>query len=215
MTGTKKPVEILLRNYVAPRMEGYKCHGRLLYRAPVGLVLEGFYFDRSATKNAFYIWGFVQPLYCLSDDVCFSFGERLRDVRRHQLWEIDEDLMETVGEDVLVQIAKGQRWLEQINTVEKVYANLKKLRGKPYSSYVLQAVAYSSVLINGARQALKDLSALKQNLEEHLTIPWCRQMKDEADEIETWVRADILTARERLKEFARQTAAHINIGKDL
>ncbi|TME67972.1 MAG: hypothetical protein E6I49_15020 [Chloroflexi bacterium] len=210
MKGTE--IAELERRYLLPQLPDFRQLGTLLYKAPVGLVLQGFELDRSQyDKRSLAVFCFVQPLYVPNDHLWFNFGNRLRDlVSNRDWWEIPETnpeaVMRAIAEVVRV---KGLPFLAKYQEPEDL-ASWKDGLGNPNN---LEGVTYSKLLKGDTRSAKKGLAALAKlaTAEEVAIRPWVGDIAARAVQVASALENDPETAKALLASWRAETAGNLGL----
>jgi hypothetical protein len=202
----------LERQYLMPQLPEFRQVGTLLYRAPVGFVLQGFEFDRSQyDKRALAVICFVQPLYVPNDHLWFNFGSRLRDLETNRDWwkmpeTNPEKVMGAIGQVIRVRglpfLAKHQK--------PKDLAGWKVGLDNPNNA---EGVAYSKVLSGDTSGARKSLAALIKlaTAEEVRVRPWVGDIASRAGEVTSALEEDLETAKALLAAWRAETARRLGL----
>src|SRR5690349_19128975 len=85
--------ERLTRKYILPDLPDWAVKGRLMFRVPIGAMLQATLLDGSIDPNGGYLHVFVQPLFVPSDTIVIDYGMRLRH-DRNEYWPISADAPE-------------------------------------------------------------------------------------------------------------------------
>jgi hypothetical protein len=77
---TRKDLAKIIKTKILPHFAelGYVQASSSLIKCPVNHILCGFWFDQSLTDPLAFCYQYAQPLYIKFDDIILSFGERLR-----------------------------------------------------------------------------------------------------------------------------------------
>ncbi len=161
----------LVNNYLLPHLPDFTFKGSLLYAEPVEWLLRGFSFEPSAwDRSSFYLWAFIQPLYVPSDHVYYLFGKRLGSGLGLRF---EEEKRQESMTDLLTCIQQeGIPYLQQIQTPSDVAWKAKEVHPNPADPYVVEAVAYSLILIGQYSQADKEMTHLLAYWEQEAEHDW-------------------------------------------
>jgi hypothetical protein len=202
----------LERLYLLPELPEFRQLGTLLYKAPVGLVLQGFEFDRSQfEKRALAVFCFVQPLYVPNDHLWFNFGDRLRDFETTgEWWEIPETNPEPAMRAIARVISvRGLAFLAKYEEPEAL-ADWKDGLDNPNNA---EGVAYSKVLKGDTSGARKSLAALMKlaTAEEVRVRPWVGDIASRAGQVASALDKDLETAKALLASWRAETAGRLGL----
>ena len=145
-----RAVEKYLREYVAPHLEGFEIHERLLYRTPPKPYISGLIFDepsRSPTK--LFIWVFVQPTFIPTEQFAFSFGNVIGKISGggRKSWVIEKGSEEDTFEEILGFInSEGLPYLDSQDT-PRAFVEFYGYKAVPPHVIIMEAFAYSLLLL--------------------------------------------------------------------
>jgi len=204
----------LQRQHLLPELPTeFRQHNTLLYKAPVGLVLQGFDFDRSSyDKRAVAVFCFVQPLYIPNDHLWFNFGDRLRDLETNRDWWV---VPETNPETVMRSIAQVMR-VRGLEFLAKYQgpADLAGWRVGLDNPNNAEGVAYSKLLkgdVNGARRSLASLMMLATS-DEVGGRPWVGEIASRAGRVSAALEQDLEAAKALLVSWRAETVSRLGLG---
>lgn len=149
-----------------PSFPGFAVKNGLMFRKPLNDILVGICFDASSySKDAFYIWYFVLPLYVPTPFLHFAHGDRLRSGNVNIY---DDQWNASTGDLILkLNLALTKQAMPQISEVHSPCDFIKKIRMwlAPDRTVVREAIAYSLIRIEEFKKAEIALSSLAEELE--------------------------------------------------
>jgi len=177
-------------------------NGKMLIMDPVESVLRGFYLEDSSTRDAAYVWAFVQPLYIPSKTVTLTLGQRLGGQAR--TWKAHLEDLEALKEFAIHQ---GLPFLRQIGSSARL-ADSPWLAQKA-SEHAIQARAYALGASERWQEAIPLLQSLISSLE--AATGWRLDMKRRAQQLASLGQAAPCEAKQLLETWANETAKNLGI----
>ena len=218
---TKNPFRLLLTR-ISEANPGFKTNTRhhLAYQIHDGLVLSGFLLDLSGLeRGTFYLTAFAQPLYVLQDYLFLTYGKRLE---RSKRWKInDQNETEVAGRVLEAVRSEGCSFLEVVNSVKKLAELAERKPGTrenpfqwhPDDPNVIEARAYSWMLVENERKAKRDLLYLTQ-----IYVPkydWEKELQGRAVTVLRALEQGTEIGQALLRDWAKQSAAGIGLTSSL
>lgn len=111
-----------VKECLLPNFDGFGYQKSVLFKAPIGDVLSGFYFEK--VKDHFYIWCFFQPMFIPSKSIYFTFGKRLGQSSKKFI--VDELKTSELKNEILEEMNKHMTLLESIKNASDFYHYFKK-----------------------------------------------------------------------------------------
>ncbi len=111
-----------VKECLLPNFDGFGYQKSVLFKAPIGDILSGFYFEK--VKNHFYIWCFFQPMFIPSKSIYFTFGKRLGQSSKKFI--VDELKTLEKKNEIIEEMNKQMTLLESINNASDFYHYIKK-----------------------------------------------------------------------------------------
>lgn len=123
--------ERLAKEHILPDLPGFAVKGRLVFRAPVGLLLQGVVLNGSIDPNGGYVEDFVQPLFVPADHITISNGNRLRR-NGQQYWPVlPDDPVSGVLAVRDVILAEAVPFLDRVGTLSGFARYIEQIRSRP------------------------------------------------------------------------------------
>lgn len=123
--------ERLAKTHILPDLPGFAVKGGLIFRAPIGFLLQGIGLSGSLDPNGGYLHDFVQPLFEPAEHVYLSNGSRLRH-SGGQYWPI---LPDDPAPGVLamrdVILAEAVPFLDRVGTLSGFARYVEETRSRP------------------------------------------------------------------------------------
>jgi hypothetical protein len=202
----------LYRNTLQAWLPNYICHGRLLYRVPLDLLLKGFYFESSAFDHSFTVECFIQPMYIPKEHFVLSIGRRLGG--KTGRWFEPHELQTRNGLNELRELLEkqGLPFHAPVETPGDLAAILQADIA-PATPHRQEAIAYSMCLdvradVDEVRVAFHELQNM---LRPDLQIPWVRAMNDRAIQLLAIFNENPDAARRLLERWAAHTREALNL----
>lgn len=175
---------------------------------PVPHILRAFFFESSASSaEDFYVCGFFQPLYVPSEDVHFTFGQRLSNRVSFRLWN------EAVVEHLPNAMQEYGRVLMNISDADQVVRALEPLTRPDKRSFVnpncLEALAYSLLLANRKTEAEEVIRKCLPTLAPERE--WEQRIADRMSLIQAKVAKSMQSAFEVLAGWERDTIHNLKL----
>jgi hypothetical protein len=204
----KTQIEKYLKKRVLPYFSGFTVKGRMIYKKVAGGLLQGFYFDQSASDaNSLYLQCFVLPLYVPTSVVSFNFGDRLAhpDTGNYG-WIIGSD-----GDEITPLI----RRMEEAN--KEYFGRLKNpcdfaerfSAAAPNDIHTNEAVAYSWIICGDAKRAMEHLLRVEQV---EVTAPWIVEVQARGERIKHLLQdGGLIAAQSQLREWQVQSESTLKL----
>ena len=143
--------------------------GPLLFEQPIGDVLHGVFCESSAfSKDRFFVWVFVQPLYVPRSEITLTFGERVGGNSR--TWRMEPSEVDELTESLL---GRAPEFWNRYGSAALLIDCAKELVGDSSHIGLQEAVALSLALVGQdarAKVALDRLQAQVRQISEQ--PPW-------------------------------------------
>jgi hypothetical protein len=202
-------VQRFVTQYLLSHLEDFRADGKLLYRVPVGNVLQAFVFDSSGfSAERFYPHVFVQPLYMLSDHLTLTVGMRFRGS-----WKFHPEQEQQLSQKLLNEIFKnGLPFLRRHTGPEGIVAEVRKNPAFGVNPRLGQAVAYSLLILGrndeGLDQLDRVLSILGRSKE---PAPWARDLHAEIGTLREQLMRNPAEVRATLERWAEETRSNLGL----
>jgi hypothetical protein len=196
--------------YLVPQLSGFVADGNLIYRVPVGEILLGFLFDRSAfSAESFQPQAFVQPLYIPSEHLVLNLGERFGGV-----WKFQAGGEQTLAQRLLHAIHDtGLPFIAKLSSPSQLVQIIRKER--PWldrSDYLQQVVAYSLILLGKNDEALESLDKLAETVNPINDVrPWVKKIHTDVGVLKQAMMRDPEDARRMLRRWTEETRQKLHL----
>lgn len=180
-------IEKIVETLLLPSFVEFSVKRQLMYRKPIGPVLQGFFFEDSEYQiDEVYVWAFVLPLYVPRKHLAFTFGRRLRHrkslLSSTETWKLSSASIEAEVDSLRRSMKKeGLVFIDRLSSPTKIANSLDSVTGLHDNLFVEQAQAFSLAKINELDRARRALTSL------------CSKVRTDAS------RAHILDSSEKLK----------------
>lgn len=187
------------------RLPGTAVAGSLIYEAPLGRIVRGFYFEASSERDTRYVHCFVQPLYVPSEHLVLNMGGRIRTDAGHQSWRV-ADLDELTGKAEALR----RSFLDGAQVPTSLAGWYERHAITPIDLHVRRAHLYTLVACERWEEASEGLAAL---IAEHEGDGrWIADVCREAAQLLPLVRDDRAAATELLLAWERATIIALRLG---
>ncbi len=189
-------------------MPGFEIKGPLLFRSPIGGILRGICFDRSADADLFYVWYFFLPLFMRREDISFTFGNRLWHPRGQWAWErgmdgLIPDLRRMIEREVLPFVSK-------VNTAADVVREAEAHLHYPGPHY-LNTLAYALARAGQTKRSLAAFDRLLVELDPG--VFWQNDLADEARRFKGLLETDPDQAQRQLDAWTDESLRNLRLEK--
>jgi hypothetical protein len=160
-----------------PFLPGFTHKRRLLYKTPVGEILQAFIIDSSGhTKDKVVVHCFVLPLYVPDKYVSLNFGFRMRDPRTNsEAWDLN-DIDVALHHMATAMQREGVRFLDPVHTPGDFVAYAARTWEGVRTEHMLESLGYSQIRIGAYHDATKSLTEGQAQLDR--SVDWQRETSD-------------------------------------
>lgn len=204
----------LARRYLLPWLPGFEVRGRLIFRAPIDLVLCGLDCEPSGfSKPPFTVHVFADPLYIPKQHIAYTLGGRLGALvgRADRWWEYAPDdaaaIMEEVRRDM---VAQGLPFFAKTSTPRDIanYIREGDLGGGRLP--LGEVEGYSWLLADEPRDA--ELALVRAVMHTGSSeVPWIRQALERIEAVRSLIGTDIEGAKDLLSRWRKETMAALRL----
>ena len=206
----KKEFQKFAARYLVPHLPGFVANGNLIYRVPVGEILQGFLFESSAfSAESFQPQAFVQPLYVPSEHLVLNLGERFRGI-----WRFHAGGDEALAQRLLHAMHNtGLPFIGKLSSPSQLVQTIKKER--PWldrNEYLQQVVAYSLILLGKNDEALDGLEKLAETVNPmNDARPWVKKIHTDCGMLQEAMMRDPEDARRVLRRWTEDTRQKLRL----
>lgn len=197
---------VALEKRLIPSLPQFIIKGPLMFIAPLGHTLRGFYFEGSDfDKTSFYVNVFFLPLCVPAEQVSLNFGDRLR-IEGSDRWSVsDPDFETTLG----TEMQNAARSLTALRTPEDVVETLKSRVRYSSDPYIYEAIAYMLARQGKREAALDALDGLVKMLDP--SIQWELNMASRAHCLKTKLVESPGQAKKQLDAWESETVRNLGL----
>lgn len=214
-----REVEKYLRKYLAPHLERFEVHKRLVYKIPPKPFISGLYFDepsRSPTK--LFVWVFVQPTFVPREYIGFSFGNVIGKISGggRKSWGIEKGSEGESFQEILRYIhQEGLPYLDSQDTPWK-FIDFYEHKAVPPHVIVMEAFAYSLLLEGQDDEAeAKLIDMLNIITDENIKkSPWLVDYKHRANIILDLLSTSHESTIDQLDLWSKETLNNIGLAPE-
>ena len=189
-------------------LPGYEAKGDLIFLAPIGDLLRGICYERSADARDFCVWAFFLPLFIPRNHISFGFGEVLRQPNRRQWWNADDE--ELVPKLSQIIARDGVPYFSQVSSasdiVREALARLH-LPGPHYQNTLAYALARTGA-ITESLAAFDNLMPLLDS-----EVSWQRELADRALGFKNLLETDPEKAQRQLDDWRDESLRNLGLEK--
>lgn len=200
----------LSREYLLPRLPGFRAKGGLLFAEPLEELLRGFYFEPSGFDRCmFYASVFVQPLYVPSTHIVLHYGARLGPG-----WNLAEGSEHQVMSSLLSWINReGLPFLQKTETPRDFVAWLMQSKFNPRDAYPVEALAYSLILMGEYDRAFQAFDDLDRIIAQSAPgLQWLSEIAQRSRPIRKALAKDPHHAVALLNDWKQNTVRNLRLG---
>jgi hypothetical protein len=206
----------LVTHYMPELLDTFKLKGRLLYRRPVGDLLQAVLAEGSSfSKQPFVVEVFTQPLYVPSTYLILSWGGRLGTFSGgpERWWHLTaEDEAYIMDEVHSLLITEGLPFLDRTSAPSGLVSYLDHRNLPARNLRAAEAKAYSLVLDNDVEGAISALAQLRTHATLNPQPPWLSEVLERAATVLSALDADPRRASTMLGHWAQESAARLGVG---
>lgn len=172
---------------------------------PVDRLLRGVWFDRSAYDNtSFSVTAFIMPLCVPTQNLEFTFGERIRHSGGGDRWALEMPGLASH----LTAALRGQA-LPFLSKGETLEGFIEIARASPQTGRTLEALGYALARVGETKQAAEVFGQLGSML--NLDIAWQRELADQVRGLSTKLVEHPEEAREQLAKWEDETVHNLGL----
>ena len=196
---------ISLEKSLLQDLEGFSIKGSLMFRSPVGRILQGVSFEGSSfDKTSFYVNVFAMPLCVPADHLFLNFGSRVRHVGGGDRWCITKpgvvaELTAMLKRNAIPFFSKTESLLDFAEVA-------KSFSGNPHTT---KAIAFTLARAGKTSQAIELLSQLPNQVD--FSIPWQREIGDLCMLLEAKLRQNPTDAQQQLAAWEVDTTRALGL----
>jgi len=211
-----REVEKYLKQYLAPHLEGFEVHKRLVYKKPPKPFISGFYFDELRhDPRKLFVWVFVQPAIVPREHFAFSFASVIGNISGggRISWAIEEGSEEETFEEILGYVhQEGLPYLNSHNT-PRAFIDFNGYKAVPPHVIVMEAFAYSLLLEGQNDEAESKLIEMLHiiNEENIKKSPWLVDYKQRGNIILDSLRNSHESAIDQLDIWSNETLKNLGL----
>lgn len=210
--------ERLAKRYILPDLPGFTVKGKLIFEAPIGLILNGIIFQPSGwDKEKFRVEVFIQPLYIPYDSIIFLFGYDLCSLRNkvfgQHWWKVDAGINIVMTEILQRILADCLDWFGHFTSpVSVVNNNINTVA--PTDPHLLRAIAYSWIMCDNRMKADETIGVLLDKLYSYdPSDEWVNATIKEVSSIRELLLVDSVKAKEQLLVYRKYTIEKLRLDK--
>ena len=203
-----------LHKVLLPHFPGFSRKGRSMFIVPAKHLLRGIHFDPSAfDKKSFSATSFVMPLFIPSQHLTLNFGDRVRNSRGGDRWNIETpnvaiELQKSLTNQVIPFLSSFTS-LQSFIEMARCHLNRAIESKAPPNLRGIESIGYGLALAGkseSARDALREL--VKQV---NLNIPWQLEMGANAEKLITNLERNPDGVKAQFESWENQTVKNLGL----
>ena len=196
---------VALEKRISKSLPGFGIKGTYMFAVPVGQIVRGINFDRSAYDNvSFSVTAFMMPLFVPAKHFGFTFGKRIRHAGGGDRWSIDMlnleiELISALKQQALPFLSKGETLEGFIE-----FARLGSQTGR-----TLEGLGYALARAGKTRQAVEVFDRLVSMLD--LNIAWQRELMNQVRTLSTQLGEHPEEVQKQLAQSEEETIENLGL----
>ncbi len=183
-------------------MPGFQAKRNLVYRAPFSHFLQGLCFERSSSKESFYLNVFIIPLFVPKDYIYFTFGKRIG-----RGWNTtDQNIVKKIFSEINCQDIST--YLDSISNLQDFVSRIEKIT-EYKSLYFYQAIGLAQALDGRIKESLENLYQIQ--IQADVSVAWQRDLKEQTERFCRLLKENPDRAIQQLLEWQEYTTQKLKI----
>jgi hypothetical protein len=196
---------VALETKIAEALPPLRVKKTLMLLPPIGHVLRGIWFDRSAYDEvSFSVTAFLMPLCVPTDHLYFNFGDRVRHKGGGDRWSMDmpnlvADLVAALRSQALPFLSRG----------ETLEGFIEVAKSGPPTGRTLESLGYAVAQTGDAKQAIEVLSRICPML--NTNIAWQRELGDQVRALSAELAKHPEKVQKQLAQWEEETVRNLDL----
>ncbi len=183
--------------------------GNFLIKYPIEDIITGFCFERSSTKNNFYLWFFAQPLYLPSNYFYLSFGDRIKNKNKTESWSLVDtpNFSKNTIEELISELQSNLTFVEEMRSPNFFYSHYKEVSESIKNWRLNETLVYTAFWLKKPEARTKAISLIKYiEKNDDLSIDWVKECRDSLQELVNSIDPIMI-----LKKYKEQTIINLKL----
>jgi len=205
---SSRSIESFIKTHLVEYLPNFKQRKNYMIKSPLGSIAEGLCLEKSYSKpNEVYLWLFVQPLYVPETLLHLTFGNRLVDRNKSQVWNLMKlSESEHAFNEMKLAIDLNIDLFDKLSNPVNFYSYYHESEVKNKNLKIYEAVVYTSIYLS-LTSAKLELNNCVQFIQTELdaSVPWINEVLNKL----VFLKNNFQESGEILRSWEKETSKKI------
>lgn len=196
---------VSLEKRLLPELPGFRVDGRLVFIAPINLLIRGLHFEGSQYNDvSFHVTAFAMPLCVPTNYLYFNFGDRIRQKGGGDRWSLEmPNLVEELGAAIKL------RALPFLSRVDSLLEFVEVAKSSPINQRTLEAIGFTLARAGRITQAIEIFDQLLTMVDTN--VAWQRDLAEQVGALKSKLINSPSDAQEQLAAWEAETVQKLGL----